>query len=689
MKRKKLLALLLAATSATVSAFAFTGCNEENGKPDGDGEHTHAFDRQVAESKYLKSAANCTEKAVYYLSCSCGEKGTATFKHGQPAGHKYENGVCGVCNQPDPDAPPKKNQLTAEEWANAFDFKKFGNVEMNMIGMEDDGGDLTVCKLADGIIYTSNERIDTEGNIVEDYPYTSTDYYTKEDGKYYHYRVTDDGQSKTEMEESEYGYAYNGTFGVCDLSAYFADFTYDEATDGYVCRTPEKIELFPYYIGTITLKFEDDKIKSFYADLTDEYHALKVEMTFKYGTAEITLPDIDLPQINTDGFSFTANKNGGYSVSGMGEVNVTDLVIPATYNGEPVTEIAASAFKSLNITSLELPDSVTAIGSMAFYSCKELKTVKFGSGLKTVNSNAFQFCENLYELNATVEQMCGITFKNQYSNPLYYAQNLVDGANVSRIEIPESVTKIGDYAFVGCNAQTLIIGDGVTTLGAQAFADCTELTEVKLGNGITQIGSLAFKNCDNIQYTEYENAHYLGNGKNAHLILVKAAHPEVEKCAINENTKFIMENAFMNCIKLLEITVPAGVTHIGATAFYGCEALKTVNYNAENVATTYSASLSNSPFGNCPAIDTVNVGKNVTFIPKLMFRKSGVVNIVFEGNNVALRAKAFGNCDNLKSISFLNGTTAQWNAMIKANDWDENTGDYTITCSDGTINKAQ
>lgn len=72
-----------------------------------------------------------------------------------------------------------------------------------------------------------------------------------------------------------------------------------------------------------------------------------------------------------------------------------------------------------------------------------------------------------------------------------------------------------------------------------------------------------------------------------------------------------------------------------------------------------------------------------------MFRKSGVVNIVFEGNNVALRAKAFGNCDNLKSISFLNGTTAQWNAMIKANDWDENTNDYTITCSDGTINKAQ
>ena len=49
----------------------------------------HTFDQKVAEARYLKSAATCTEKAVYYKSCSCGEKGTETFTSGEVLGHLY------------------------------------------------------------------------------------------------------------------------------------------------------------------------------------------------------------------------------------------------------------------------------------------------------------------------------------------------------------------------------------------------------------------------------------------------------------------------------------------------------------------------------------------------------------------------------------------------------------------------
>lgn len=50
----------------------------------------HEFTAQVAESKYLQKAANCTEAAVYYKSCAkCGEKGTETFVYGEPAGHDF------------------------------------------------------------------------------------------------------------------------------------------------------------------------------------------------------------------------------------------------------------------------------------------------------------------------------------------------------------------------------------------------------------------------------------------------------------------------------------------------------------------------------------------------------------------------------------------------------------------------
>ena len=52
-------------------------------------QHTHAFDQQVAEPKYLVSGANCEQAAVYYLSCVCGEPGTETFTYGDALGHDF------------------------------------------------------------------------------------------------------------------------------------------------------------------------------------------------------------------------------------------------------------------------------------------------------------------------------------------------------------------------------------------------------------------------------------------------------------------------------------------------------------------------------------------------------------------------------------------------------------------------
>ena len=44
--------------------------------------HTHKYDKEATDEKYLKSAATCTVPAVYYRSCKCGEKGTETFEYG-------------------------------------------------------------------------------------------------------------------------------------------------------------------------------------------------------------------------------------------------------------------------------------------------------------------------------------------------------------------------------------------------------------------------------------------------------------------------------------------------------------------------------------------------------------------------------------------------------------------------------
>ena len=55
--------------------------------------HVHVYDKEVATEDYLKSAATCTEAAVYYKSCECGAKGTKTFTSGSALGHEYTKKV--------------------------------------------------------------------------------------------------------------------------------------------------------------------------------------------------------------------------------------------------------------------------------------------------------------------------------------------------------------------------------------------------------------------------------------------------------------------------------------------------------------------------------------------------------------------------------------------------------------------
>ena len=71
-----------------------TRCNQSYGE-----KLPHTYDRQVATQTYLKSAATCTEKAVYYYSCSCGEKGSETFAYGALLAHTYDQEVASEAYQ--------------------------------------------------------------------------------------------------------------------------------------------------------------------------------------------------------------------------------------------------------------------------------------------------------------------------------------------------------------------------------------------------------------------------------------------------------------------------------------------------------------------------------------------------------------------------------------------------------------
>ena len=82
---KKILSILTCLI--LVMCVGFIACGEPEPTPQP--EHTHEYNKEVATEQYLLSKATCENKAVYYYSCTCGEKGAKTFEYGDVLTHNY------------------------------------------------------------------------------------------------------------------------------------------------------------------------------------------------------------------------------------------------------------------------------------------------------------------------------------------------------------------------------------------------------------------------------------------------------------------------------------------------------------------------------------------------------------------------------------------------------------------------
>ena len=113
------------------------------------------------------------------------------------------------------------------------------------------------------------------------------------------------------------------------------------------------------------------------------------------------------------------------------------------------------------MTSVTIPDSVTSIGSYAFYNCTGLARIYY---------------------TGDVAGWCGISGLNYIMSSgrtLYIGGEEVEGDLV----IPNGVTSISNYAFDGCTGLTSVtIPDSVTSIGNNAFRDCSSLTSVTFEN---------------------------------------------------------------------------------------------------------------------------------------------------------------------------------------------------------------
>ena len=241
--------------------------------------------------------------------------------------------------------------------------------------------------------------------------------------------------------------------------------------------------------------------------------------------------------------------------------------------------IAKNAFyKCVNITHINLIGNLTSIGDYAFYNMPNLVSVKMESAVQSIGKFAFGYCSNLFEcelpdgleeigtyafyncntlaevaLPTTLKSIGAYAYSNDYgltkldisdlnaymnvdmgtsSNPLYYAKNIyLNGTLLTDIVVPESITKINNEIFSGCQC----------------------LNSIELHNGITDIGKNAFRENNNLTFI-----------------------------IIPSSVEHINQYAFNGCSGLTAIRVYAGINSIGQGAFYNCSSLENVYFFGSN-----------------------------------------------------------------------------------------------------------
>ena len=141
------------------------------------------------------------------------------------------------------------------------------------------------------------------------------------------------------------------------------------------------------------------------------------------------------------------------------------VTVPEKIEGKCVVSIR-NCFYRTSVSSVTVPDSISAMNSRAFYNCKKLKKVKLSKKITTIPSGAFMGCTSL-----------------------------------TKVSMSSSVSEIGDKAFWNCGALTSVGDLTLKKIGRRAFENCIKLKgTITLDSSLEKISYGSFCNCKKLSF---------------------------------------------------------------------------------------------------------------------------------------------------------------------------------------------
>ena len=340
------------------------------------------------------------------------------------------------------------------------------------------------------------------------------------------------------------------------------------------------------------IKEGDDNNMNFY----DEYYQNGVICTYfktSDGSMKVANSVSNVSKMMVDGVEVTPST----SINVTAGEHVVKFLFKQS-NGEYI--VPSSVFKNVSsyLKSVYISRGITYIGSSAFYGCSSLNSVDFSNAtsLELIYDNAFYQNTSLKSIDlskAVKLTRLGNTLQNNYtlgSSNNSYSYIFYQCSNLESINLPASLTEIGNGVFWGCsNLRNIVLPSSITKLGFGVFSNCNALTSVDLSNCelLTIIPTRMFYQCRKLETVVFPNT--ITEFYNDVFYECRSLKSiDLTGCT---SLKFLgtwLDNAngssgywgvgnFYECNALESVKLPNSIEKIQCRCFYGCDNLKNVN----------------------------------------------------------------------------------------------------------------